>query len=258
MSLGVSAPGATQPGVNGPNHVVVAQEPEGCRAVPVPAVIIESTPSLATDSARSALRRMLYDWIDSVRTLEFQLASDLRARDRDTASVPATLPETFQTTRAHLQRVLDAIVFNTDWGAGELQEARRRFPRSTLFERYQADLASYQGHVDAALAAYEQLLGKMPRNASLLCARGRMLERFGRFDDGRRSYVRALDVAPDSQEIFDRLFDVSIRTDKVLSLLEQLERLQQIYPKLTHLQEWSAQVRARLPAQQPTDSTRRR
>ena len=258
VSLAVSAPGESRSGSDGPDPTAVSQEPEGCRAVPVPAVTVVSTASLVTDTARSTLRRMLYDWIDSVRTLEFQLASDLRARDRDTASVPATLPETLQTTRAHLQRVLDAIVFTTDWGADELREARRRFPGSTLFARYQADLASYQGRIDAALASYDQLLRQMPGNAPILCARGRVLERLGRFDDGRRSYVRALDIAPDSRQIFDRLLDVSIRTGRVMLLREQLERLQLIYPKLTHLEDWSARTRTHLPQERPADSIRRR
>ncbi len=254
------------PSVDGANHTALAQEPEGCRAVPAPAArdteheaaVIASTASLSTDSARAVRSRTLYLWIDSVRTIELQFAAELREPIRDTAALSALPRDALQGARTHLQYVLDKIVFDAEWGASELQKARLRFPGSTLLERYEADLASHQGEVGSALVAYERLLGKAPRNASTLCARGRVLERLGRFDDSRHSYIRALDIAPLSREIFERLLDVSIRTGDVASLLEQLDRLQQLYPKLTHLQEWQAQARARSPAERPTDSLRRR
>jgi tetratricopeptide (TPR) repeat protein len=98
----------------------------------------------------------------------------------------------------------------------------------------------------------------VPRDASTLCARGRMLERLGRFDDGRQSYMRALDVSPLSRDIFNRLLDVSERTGTVPSLLEQIGRLRQLYPKLTHLEEWHERVKTRLPGQRPTETGARR
>lgn len=190
---------------------------------------------LAQDSATLALRRRVWDGLDSLSGL-----SALERVERHTT------PGTASRQLADVRSALDTMVFGTSWGGAELDQLRLAFPGSALLARYAVLRDERMGLTDAALAGLERLIWLAPADAELQRLRGRLLERTNHPLQALDAYTRAFDLAPEDDSTFVALRILSERQGTLERLLEQVRRLRIRLPASRILADHETEVSQRL------------
>jgi tetratricopeptide (TPR) repeat protein len=226
-----------------------AEELRGGPTAPLGLLRLE--PPVAADSARALLRLALWRAIESVGAGELQMLGGAEGgEDGGTEGGPglSRLEPASPLSRARetLTMVLDTVIFETSWGAEELERLRRTYPRSAFFRRYEADLAYRKGRLEDALGGYDHLLALQSRNVDLQTARAETLAALGRPVEARAAYTRILELTPGAEEPFRALIELHQGEGTLSALLEQVRRLQILHPDLEELIEREIELLHRL------------
>lgn len=198
------------------------------------------------EAARIALTEALLEAVREVGSAELMLARSLESGDSVQADVQRELATKTAEARELLVALMDTIVFETEWGAAELERLRRRYPTSSFFLRYEAELRKRGGDLEGALTIVERLLGMRSTVAELQRERAELLEELGRMEEAIGAFARALELEPGDEESFRALVRLRQENGTLPALLEQIERLRTIHPEITELVEREREVLHRM------------
>lgn len=159
----------------------------------------------------------------------------LEAVERSMAAQPDSVTEAQQAAQraalAAARAALDSAVLLPPWGAGTLADLRRAWPESLLLARYVPLRALRDGEAARALAQYEVLLRRAPRDLELLQGRATALDALGKEPAARGAWMRVLDAHPEDRAAFERLLQVPDDSASREALLRQVRRLRELEPE---------------------------
>lgn len=198
------------------------------------------------EQARIALAEALWEAVREVGAAELMLARSLEAGDSIQAEVQRELTARTVEARELLVALMDTIVFETEWGGAELERLRRRYPTSSFFLRYEAEVRKRGDDLEGALSIVDRLLGMRPTVAELQREKAGLLEALGRAEAAIAAHTRALELEPGNEESFRALVRLRQENGTLPALLEQIERLRTIHPEILELVEREREVLHRM------------
>lgn len=133
-----------------------------------------------------------------------------------------------ETERARVEELLEWVVFDTEWGASELERLHALYPLSPLLGQTVVRAALRRGDAAAALDEVERLVDRFPGEASVHALDGGTRAALGDADGALAAWTRALELDAACEEAYEAVVRSYTEDDRLEDLLTRLRRLRAI------------------------------
>ena len=147
---------------------------------------------------------------------------------------------------ALLRNILDTVVLRTAWGGEALAVLRREWPESALLRLYAGRLALESGRHAEALALFRVAVAHDPADADAQLGLAAALAATGENTAANGAASRALELAPERDDVFRLRVALAERTHTLDDALGQIRRLRERVPSSRALGEREVELLQRL------------
>jgi predicted Zn-dependent protease len=130
--------------------------------------------------------------------------------------------------RERVEELLEGVVFDTDWGASELERLRALYPLSPLLGRTAVRAALRRWDASVALEEVERLVDRFPGEASVHALDGRTRAALGDAAGALAAWIRALELDAGCDGAYEALVRSYTEEGRLEDLLPRLRRLRVI------------------------------